>query len=261
MYRRILTVVLIGLFIATNSFGASQWSKLEPVGTRNASDIDYWVATINNEAQDRLLYDYIHGCDVYYIAAGSVGIATGEIAIPNAGGTIVRYRRNTSAVTLDWTDLDTGSEANSTQYYVYAVADTDATTFTGVISANATSPQGGETYYRKIGSFYNNSGGDVECGGRIMMWSGTTDTIPDGWVLCDGNNGTPDLRNYFIYGAGDNADPGDSATSGLEAGTGSAITMSTGSNNKQDGSGTCTAQNVNVMPSYYALAFIMKKGG
>ena len=40
--------------------------------------------------------------------------------------------------------------------------------------------------------------------GMIMMWSGTIATIPSGWVLCDGSNSTPDLRNRFIIGA--NAD-------------------------------------------------------
>lgn len=36
--------------------------------------------------------------------------------------------------------------------------------------------------------------------GMIMMWYGDTSEIPQGWVLCDGNNGTPDLRNRFIKG-------------------------------------------------------------
>jgi hypothetical protein len=35
--------------------------------------------------------------------------------------------------------------------------------------------------------------------GVILMWSGAN--IPAGWVLCDGTNGTPDLRNRFIVGA------------------------------------------------------------
>lgn len=39
--------------------------------------------------------------------------------------------------------------------------------------------------------------------GAIMMWSGTVATIPTGWLLCDGQNNTPDLRNKFIIGAGD----------------------------------------------------------
>lgn len=38
--------------------------------------------------------------------------------------------------------------------------------------------------------------------GMILMWSGSIDTIPSGWHLCDGTNGTPDLRDRFIVGAG-----------------------------------------------------------
>lgn len=37
--------------------------------------------------------------------------------------------------------------------------------------------------------------------GFIGMWSGTADSIPVGWFLCDGTNGTPDMREKFIYGA------------------------------------------------------------
>lgn len=38
--------------------------------------------------------------------------------------------------------------------------------------------------------------------GIITMWSGAVDAVPSGWALCDGNNGTPDLRERFIVGAG-----------------------------------------------------------
>lgn len=34
------------------------------------------------------------------------------------------------------------------------------------------------------------------------MWSGETTNIPSGWFLCDGQNGTPDLRDKFVVGAG-----------------------------------------------------------
>ena len=37
--------------------------------------------------------------------------------------------------------------------------------------------------------------------GVITMWSGSIATIPASWYLCDGSNGTPDLRNQFIIGA------------------------------------------------------------
>lgn len=43
--------------------------------------------------------------------------------------------------------------------------------------------------------------------GLICMWSGTN--IPQGWFLCDGTNGTPDLRDRFIVGAGNEYNVGD----------------------------------------------------
>jgi hypothetical protein len=38
--------------------------------------------------------------------------------------------------------------------------------------------------------------------GMIILWSGAIIAIPSGWVLCDGTNSTPDLRDKFIVGAG-----------------------------------------------------------
>lgn len=36
--------------------------------------------------------------------------------------------------------------------------------------------------------------------GGIIMWSGAANAVPDGWALCDGANGTPDLRGRFVVG-------------------------------------------------------------
>jgi len=38
--------------------------------------------------------------------------------------------------------------------------------------------------------------------GAILMWSGSSASIPAGYALCNGSNGTPDLRDRFIVGAG-----------------------------------------------------------
>ena len=38
--------------------------------------------------------------------------------------------------------------------------------------------------------------------GGIIIWSGASDAVPSGWALCDGANGTPDLRGRFVVGAG-----------------------------------------------------------
>lgn len=39
--------------------------------------------------------------------------------------------------------------------------------------------------------------------GMIVMWNGPGTLIPAGWVLCDGRNGTPDLRSKFVLGGSD----------------------------------------------------------
>jgi hypothetical protein len=38
--------------------------------------------------------------------------------------------------------------------------------------------------------------------GVITLWSGSIVNIPSGWLLCDGTNGTPNLRDRFVIGAG-----------------------------------------------------------
>jgi hypothetical protein len=63
--------------------------------------------------------------------------------------------------------------------------------------------------------------------GSIMMWSGTIATIPGGWSLCNGTNGTPDLRDRFIVGAGADS-------------SGVAMTTITGSATKSGGSKDAT---------------------
>ena len=42
--------------------------------------------------------------------------------------------------------------------------------------------------------------------GGIVPFSKPAAQIPTGWVVCDGTNGTPDLRGAFIYGATDDTD-------------------------------------------------------
>lgn len=38
--------------------------------------------------------------------------------------------------------------------------------------------------------------------GGIIMWSGSVASIPSGWHLCDGTNGTPNLQDRFVVGVG-----------------------------------------------------------
>lgn len=59
----------------------------------------------------------------------------------------------------------------------------------------------------------------LEPAGVIKLWSGSIGSIPAGYALCDGNNGTPNLTDQFIIGAGNTFAAG---TSGGSVATGSA---------------------------------------
>lgn len=59
----------------------------------------------------------------------------------------------------------------------------------------------------------------VFAAGMIMMWYGDANAIPDGWALCDGNNGRPDLRDRFIVGAGTDYAIGDTGGTDYLTGT------------------------------------------
>lgn len=157
--KRILAL-LICLLATAPAHAAIQWDKNNPAGSTNVADLDSYITTINNEATDRLLVRYRRGMAVNYTSASTLSVLAGEIAIPDASDAVVKWRRTTAATSVGWSDIDTGVEAVSTQYYVYATADTDITGVVFKISANATSPSGA-TYYRKIAEFYNDSSGNI----------------------------------------------------------------------------------------------------
>jgi hypothetical protein len=112
---------------------------------------------------------------------------------------------------------------------------------------------------------------DVEVRGMIVLWSGAVVDIPPGWHLCDGTEGTPDLRNRFVVGAGDTYDPDDSGGSETHNHTGTTnghyhliasgvmigpgFAYNPGTDTKTD---TFTTSTKNHLPPYYALCYIMK---
>lgn len=108
--------------------------------------------------------------------------------------------------------------------------------------------------------------------GMIMLWRGAVVDIPAGWILCDGNNGTPDLRNKFVIGAGDTYNPDDvgGALTHLHTYTapnhkhnivpGADIAAGTDFDDETDN--TTYDDSVNSqssLPPYHALCYIMKE--
>lgn len=107
--------------------------------------------------------------------------------------------------------------------------------------------------------------------GIICLWSGAIGNIPAGWLLCNGANGTPDLRDRFIWGAGGTKNPGDSGggtthTHGF-SGDGHNHTIPVGTDIAAGANYSLTTSLSTAigttnpgssLPPYYALAYIMK---
>lgn len=166
--KKILLVILVVLLSFGPAYAAdiNDWIKGDGTdsieGTDSISDLDTLTTNYLQDPLDRLLTHYIYGCTLTYATAATITVGVGEVVCQNAGGTIRRFRKNTSTVTIDITaDLDTGAEANSTMYHIYAIADADATTFTCEFSASSSAPDGA-TYYRYLGSVFNNGSGNFE---------------------------------------------------------------------------------------------------
>tara|TARA_B100001248_G_scaffold32786_2_gene21131 strand:+ start:5372 stop:7096 length:1725 start_codon:yes stop_codon:yes gene_type:complete len=53
-----------------------------------------------------------------------------------------------------------------------------------------------------VGGGGNLTGVESFVSGMIILWSGAVNAIPSGFVLCNGSNSTPDLRDRFVVGAG-----------------------------------------------------------
>lgn len=72
---------------------------------------------------------------------------------------------------------------------------------TGNLTLDGASGTSGQ-FLTSAGSGATPTWSDGFVSGMIMLWSGSTGTIPSGWVICDGTNSTPDLRDRFVVGAG-----------------------------------------------------------
>jgi len=151
---------------------------------------------------------------------------TSQTTLEWAAGSVLRIGGQaysvSSALTLDLaTDIDTGSVANDTIYYVYAVVVAGVVSLKYSLSSSA--PTGFEAY-RKIGAFSTDdsaevTGSSVKDQGRVgdIIQSMLTEEqfIAEngaGWVLADGRSAAgskyatligasvPDLRGQFLRG-------------------------------------------------------------
>ena len=175
--RNLLFTLSICLLMATSVFAANQWrggtGEETILGTSQAADIDANSFQKIVDPLDRLLSNYREGAKIVYVDESSYTVELGEVVVSNASGSVRLMVKNTGDTTVTWANLDTGVEASSTTYYIYAVVDltTDAD-FRIEMSTNSTTPDS-ETYYAQIGSFYNDASSNIDQNKIADATSGT----------------------------------------------------------------------------------------
>jgi hypothetical protein len=224
--------------------------------------------------------------------------------LPLNGGLIYTYQAGSSTALATYTDinatvananpivLDSSGRLPSEVWLTYGynykfVLKTSAGTTIGTY----------DNLYGIIGVASTSTGTTIPTG-MISLWYGSIGSVPTGWYLCDGTNGTPDLRDKFVVGAGSTysvaatggstdaivvshthtatstvTDPGHfhtysvvSVTGGAGGGSASytnTATVNTGTKTTGVTVGTTNASagvsGTNAnLPPYYALAYVMK---
>ena len=127
--------------------------------------------------------------------------------VPNAGGLIYTYQAGSSTLLTTYTTVN-GTIANTNPIVLDAYGRTPSEIWmqTGysykfVIQTSAT------VTLQTLDNLYpilQTASATVSPipTGCIILWSGSIGAIPSGYVICDGTNSTPDLRDRFVIGAG-----------------------------------------------------------
>lgn len=222
----------------------------------------------------------LQGCTVTSNVPGTSSITSGavfyngEIYLVDANNSIV----TTAGQVLVWNISNVDTQETFTDGLSYNYYRNSKITLTGGASGS-----GIANYNASLKRLDNIVSTVNNLTGVILMWSGAVINIPTGWVLCDGTNGTPDLRGRFIVGQGSYTDisgsysynvndTGGTAKHKLtisempihthtQIGTDAGNSGTTGNGANDDTSDTGPAggdayhEN---RPPYYALAYIMK---
>lgn len=161
---------------------------------------------------------------------------------------IATFPKLNGAVTLTPDDLNglpgkiaDSASALSTLTGTVTAQGTTLTNLGNTVSAQGTTISGIRSTLDSAVTTLGAIGAYIVPAGGIIMWSGAS--VPTGWKLCDGTNGTPDLSGRFAYGTTN------LSSIGTTGGTTTATTGSAGSHSHSGVTGG-TALTVDQIPAH-----------
>ena len=124
-----------------------------------------------------------------------------------------------------------------------------ATTLSGSLTVNTIDASSSATNYNFLVQDSNKVVKQVNAApipvGGIIMWSGAVNSLPAGWKLCDGANGTPNLENKFIVASNNNTGTPTTTVSGSAVASGGTATHNHG------GGVSAVALGLDQIPQHY----------
>jgi len=167
---------------------AGKWQAVNPFSYRKGP---------SSEDEENFVIEFTN--DERSVVIGTVATPVEKLEVGGnirATGTVISDEVQSNSLTTPSGSITTltSTTINTTTTNTTDVAASGTVTATGNISTT--------------GEFVGN--GTIPIGG-IIMWAG--DVVPAGWQLCDGSNGTPDLRGRFVVGIGQATGPGAGPTS------------------------------------------------
>jgi hypothetical protein len=136
------------------------------------------------------------------VVAGGIGIGgnsniCGTLNVSSTLGVTGDTTLSSLGVTGDTTlsSLSVTGVTTLSSLGVTGVTTLSSLSVTGVTTLSSLSVTGVTTATKFVGN------GTIPVGG-IIMWSGSVASIPSGWALCNGSNGTPNLQDRFVVAAG-----------------------------------------------------------
>jgi hypothetical protein len=168
---------------------SSPSAKLDIMTTSsNTADVGIRVLSSANIGLEVIPAPYAGAYNPSVTANSATIVGRGE-TIGNGSLTLTAWSNVASSIKI-------GSDGNTTLTGNATV--TGTTTLTGISTAPTVANGTNDTQIATT-AFVMYNGVPRGC---ILLWSGSIGSIPSGWYLCDGNNGTPNLIDRFIVSAG-----------------------------------------------------------
>ena len=159
-----------------------------------------WIACDGASSSPDLRNKYLRGASTGADAGTLGGSYTNvhDITHTHTGASHSHGGSTTSATINGYTMRTSSGSCCSVLDHTHNLNATDAETVTpDSYSTPLTTTETVEPAYKKLVAMQRKAGGKAEKG-LIGLWLGTVASIPAGWIICDGNNGTPNMQDKFL---------------------------------------------------------------